>query len=42
MASQIFKRGIQTASANLSNPGTAATAGHGGKISENRDCIIRI
>ncbi|KAG5679038.1 hypothetical protein PVAND_008639 [Polypedilum vanderplanki] len=30
MASQVFKRGIQTASANFASPGTAATAGHGG------------
>lgn len=41
MASQIVKRGIQTASANLSNPGTAATAGHGGKIIQSYDCIIQ-
>jgi hypothetical protein len=31
MASQVIKRGIQTASANLANPGTAATGGHAGK-----------
>ncbi|XP_070489741.1 cytochrome c oxidase subunit 6A1, mitochondrial-like [Chironomus tepperi] len=30
MASQIVKRGIQTASANLANPGTSASAGHSG------------
>jgi len=34
MASQIVKRGIQTASVNLSNTGTAASAGHSGKLSK--------
>lgn len=34
MASQIVKRGIQTATVNLANPGTAASAGHGGKLSK--------
>ena len=35
MASQIVKRGIQTASANLANTGTAASAGHSGMLSKN-------
>jgi hypothetical protein len=40
MASQIVKRGIATASANLSASGAAAEAGHGGKKVSNNDCII--
>lgn len=40
MASQIVKRGIQTASASLANHGTAATAGHGGNYESIFDCII--
>ena len=34
MASQIVKRGIQTASVSLSNTGTAASAGHARKLSK--------
>lgn len=40
MASQILKRGIQTASANLAGAGGGAAGGHGGKFSFVFDCII--
>lgn len=40
MASQILKRGIQTASTTLASQGTAATAGHGGNYCRIYDCII--
>lgn len=42
MASQILKRGIQTASTSFASQGTAATAGHGGNYLLIFDCIIII
>ena len=41
MASQIVKRGIQTAALNLSSQAGAAGGSHGGKFIFNIDCIMK-
>jgi hypothetical protein len=42
MASQIVKRGIQTASTKLASAGTAATGSHAGNYCLFSDCIIEM